>query len=92
MTATSRVRAQGIGIRTAAEATNVFTVSCTSMNGRRQGKSQAALGVVAAHDRFLGICEQKPDALLLLRFLEGPAALTNEDARDRSAAAGIPPT
>ena len=80
---------RGIGIRTAAGASERSHGQLHVYDGEGKGKSQAALGVVL-RTIGLGICEQKQTRVLLLRFLKGPGRSYDEDAAIEALQQGFP--
>ena len=80
---------RGIGIRTAADASERSHGQLHVYDGDGKGKSQAALGVVL-RTIGLGICEQKRTRVLLLRFLKGPGRSYDEDAAIEALQQGFP--
>ena len=80
---------RGIGIRTAADASERSHGQLHVYDGDGKGKSQAALGVVL-RTIGLGICEQKRTRVLLLRFLKGPGRAYDEDAAIEALQQGFP--
>ncbi len=80
---------RGIGIRTAADASERSRGQLHVYDGDGKGKSQAALGVVL-RTIGLGICEQKRTRVLLLRFLKGPGRSYDEDAAIEALQQGFP--
>ena len=80
---------RGIGIRTAAGASERSHGQLHVDDGEGKGKSQAALGVVL-RTIGLGICEQKQTRVLLLRFLKGPGRSYDEDAAIEALQQGFP--
>ncbi|NDF62311.1 MAG: cob(I)yrinic acid a,c-diamide adenosyltransferase [Synechococcaceae bacterium WBB_3_034] len=86
---TQRGTGRGIGIRTAAGASERSHGQLHVYDGEGKGKSQAALGVVL-RTIGLGICEQKQTRVLLLRFLKGPGRSYDEDAAIEALQQGFP--